>query len=85
MPEPSNTGLVIRTTSPGWLTSLAHASKSKTAVRLLDDPHIGVDPIKDTLLDMGRKAHLSQTGVDGGACLIGCERGRSIPVGHGDT
>jgi hypothetical protein len=52
--------LIIRTSSPGWLATLANAYQSKTAVGLLDDAQIGVNPITDTLLDMGRKANLSR-------------------------
>lgn len=50
---------VIRTTSTGWLVLLAEAYKSKTSVTLIDDANLGVNPINDTLLDMGRKANLS--------------------------
>jgi hypothetical protein len=60
MSEPARTSaLVIRTSSPGWLINLAKAYKSKTSVTLLDDAQIGVDPINETLLDMGRKGKLS--------------------------
>jgi hypothetical protein len=60
MADESQFGLVIRTSSPGWLASLAKAYQSQTSVALLDDAQIGVNPINDTLLDMGRKANLSQ-------------------------
>src|SRR2546422_4401598 len=55
-----STALVIRTSVPTWLGALANAYRTKTSVRLVDDAGVGVDPIKDTLLDMGRKANLSQ-------------------------
>jgi hypothetical protein len=52
--------LVIKTSSPGWLATLSKAYQSQTSVDLLDDGDIGINPINDTLLDMGRKANLSQ-------------------------
>lgn len=60
MPEQSEFGMVIRTSSPGWLALLAKAYQAQTSVALIDDAQIGVNPINDTLLDMGRKANLSQ-------------------------
>jgi hypothetical protein len=40
--------------------SLAKAYQSQTSVALIDDAQIGINPINNTLLDMGRKANLSQ-------------------------
>jgi hypothetical protein len=59
MPDESN-ALVITTSSANWLLSLANAYKSKTWVHLIDDANIGINPINETLLAMGRKANLSQ-------------------------
>jgi len=59
MPEQSGSALVIHTSSPQWLASLAKAYKSQTSVGLIDDAGLGVNPINDTLIDMGRKANLS--------------------------
>ena len=59
MSDSSEYPLAIRTSSNGWLTSLAKAYKTKTSLMLIDDANIGVDPLRDTLLDMGRKANLS--------------------------
>ena len=56
----SENSLTIRTSSAGWLASLAKAYQAQTSVYLLDDAKIGINPINDTLLDMGRKANLSQ-------------------------
>ncbi len=50
---------VIRTTSPAWLAPLAHAYRRRQSLELIDDAQIGIDPIHDTLLDMGKKAKLS--------------------------
>lgn len=52
--------LPIRTSSPGWLATLSKAYRSKTTVFLLDDAQLGIDPINQTLLEMGRKANLSR-------------------------
>lgn len=60
MAEQQSNSLVIHTSAPGWLTTLAKSYQSKTSVVLIDDANIGVNPINDTLLDMGRKANLSQ-------------------------
>ena len=60
MSEKSESGMVIRTSAPGWLVSLAKAYRSQTSVTLVDDAQIGINPINETLLDMGRKANLSQ-------------------------
>ena len=59
MSKQSEFGMVIKTSSPGWLAALAKVYKSQTSVVLVDDAQIGVSPINDTLLDMGRKANLS--------------------------
>jgi hypothetical protein len=56
----AETSVPIRTSSPGWLGTLAKAYRSKTSVYLVDDAQLGIDPINDTLLDMGRKANLSR-------------------------
>lgn len=60
MSASKSTALVIHTSAPGWLATLAKAYKSQTSVSLIDDAKIGIDPINDTLLEMGRKANLSQ-------------------------
>lgn len=50
--------LEIRTSSRDWLAQLAHAYQARTAVSLVDDARLGVDPVQQTLLEMGRKANL---------------------------
>jgi hypothetical protein len=59
MTDRANLDVIIRTSSPGWLASLASAYRWQRSVELLDDARIGIDPIRDTLLDMGKKAKLS--------------------------
>lgn len=60
MTKNSGNALVIKTSSATWLATLAKAYQRKTSVQLLDDAHLGIDPINDTLLSMGKKANLSQ-------------------------
>lgn len=51
--------LEIRTSTRDWLSRLAAAYQSRTGVTLVDDARLGVDPVQQTLLDMGRRANLS--------------------------
>lgn len=51
--------LEIHTSSRDWLVRLAAAYQARTAVTLVDDARLGVDPVQQTLLDMGRRANLS--------------------------
>lgn len=60
MSDESQFGSVIRTSSPGWLASLAKAYRAQTSVTLIDDAQIGVNPINDSLAAMGKKANLSR-------------------------
>ncbi|HXW64048.1 MAG TPA: hypothetical protein VEK74_03100 [Burkholderiaceae bacterium] len=59
MTKRANLAVIIQTSSPGWLASLATAYRQRRSVELIDDARIGVDPIRDTLFDMGKKANLS--------------------------
>lgn len=63
-----STGLEIYTSSDGWLPALANAYKAQMSVTLIDDARLGVNPINETLLQMGRKANL--TAKEWGAVLI---------------
>jgi hypothetical protein len=51
--------ITIRTSTPGWLSALASAYRIKTSVLLTDDAGLGVDPVSETLFEMGRRANLS--------------------------
>jgi hypothetical protein len=57
MRQPS--GLVVRTSAPAWLVSVAKAYKAQASFVLLDDAGLGIDPINDTLLTMAKKANLA--------------------------
>jgi hypothetical protein len=48
----------INTSNTAWIKELSKAYKTKTAIKLMDDAAIGIDPTKDTILQMGRKAEL---------------------------
>jgi hypothetical protein len=51
--------LTIRTSEEAWVAKLAKSYKNKEHVLLVDDAHVGIDPSRDTILMMGKKAHLS--------------------------
>ena len=46
--------------SSDWLVSLTKAYQSQISVALIDDTKTEINSINDTLLDMNRKANLSQ-------------------------
>jgi hypothetical protein len=48
----------IKTSNNAWVKDLSWAYRTKTPIKLLDDALIGIDPTKDTILQMGRKAEL---------------------------
>lgn len=50
---------IIRTSSSRWLPHLAKAYKGHQPVSLVDDAGAGINPAKDTLFEMGRKAELT--------------------------
>ena len=52
-------GLTIKTTTEDWLRLLATAYTSQTPITLVDDAGLGVDPVHHTILEMGKKAHLT--------------------------
>lgn len=51
--------LPIYTSSQDWLKQLAAAYRARMAITLVDDAELGVNPVSQTLLDMGRHAALS--------------------------
>jgi hypothetical protein len=62
-------GIIIKTSSSDWLVRLASVYKTQMPVTLVDDAQLGLDPINQTLLEMGRRANLSTQ--DWVAVLIG--------------
>jgi hypothetical protein len=62
---------VIKTSTVGWLESLAKAYKERQAVILQDDAQIGIDPKSDTLLRMVLKAKLSPREIAGVVISLG--------------
>jgi hypothetical protein len=57
MAEGSNE--IIKTSDAGWLERLAHAYKERAPVVVVDDAAVGIDPARQTVLDMGRHVRLS--------------------------
>ncbi|MEP5763380.1 MAG: hypothetical protein ABJ308_02250 [Halieaceae bacterium] len=52
--------ITVRTSEPGWLQQLAQAYQGHQEVLVVDDAGIGVDPVNQSLLTMGREAGFSR-------------------------
>lgn len=63
------TGIVVRTSDKDWAKALAQVYKQQVPATLVDDAGLGVNPMNQTLLAMGRKANL--TGPEWFAVFIG--------------
>jgi hypothetical protein len=48
----------IKTSSKNWLQELAKCYKDNEPVTLIDDANFGIDPIKESLVEMGIKGGL---------------------------
>ena len=59
---------IVRTSQPRWLDALARNYKARSAVLLIDDAGIGLDPGSQSLLLMAKHAGLSHREV-AGACV----------------
>ena len=55
----SQKGLSVRTSEDGWLKKIAAAYKARDPIVIIDDANVGIDPRKDSILEMGRRAKLS--------------------------
>ncbi len=55
----------IKTSEPGWLARLAASYKDRVPVTIIDDAHTGIDPLHQTLFDMGRSASLTAREIVG--------------------
>ena len=62
---------IIKTSQKGWLEELAKAYKDKLPVTVIDDAEVGIDPSKDTIFGMGRKAKLSAAEIVAVCVAIG--------------
>ena len=60
MADPKDLQVIIHTSGEGWVKQVAEAYRMRKPIILEDDAHVGVDPRKDTLLQMGVKADLSR-------------------------
>ncbi len=52
--------LTIRTSEQGWLPQLVKAYRNRDQIVIVDDAHVGIDPVNQSLLDMGLKSGLSR-------------------------
>ena len=52
--------LTIKTSESGWVARVAKAYVDKTHVILIDDAKLGIDPTRDSVVTMGRKAELTR-------------------------
>ena len=59
---------IVRTSQPRWLDALARSYQARSAVLLIDDAGLGLDPGSQTLFLMARHAGLSRREV-AGACV----------------
>ena len=66
----------IRTSEKDWLARLTAAYRARTAVELIDDAQVGIDPQHQSLLQMGLSGRLSprewtSVGISAGMTLFG--------------
>jgi hypothetical protein len=52
--------LTIHTSEQGWLAELARAYRNRDQIVIIDDLNVGIDPSRQTLLDMGLRSKLSR-------------------------
>ena len=62
---------VIRTSEVGWLARLAALYKAHSQVALIDEAQVGVDPVHQSLFDMGRQAKLTTREFSGVCVALG--------------
>jgi hypothetical protein len=51
--------LIVKTSEQGWLSKLTNAYKARTPLVIIDDANVEIDPSKDTIFAMGKKANLN--------------------------
>lgn len=52
--------MTVRTSEPGWLQALAQAYRDELPVLVVDDAGVGIDPLNQSLLTMGKQAGFSR-------------------------
>jgi hypothetical protein len=67
----TNQELVVRTSQPDWLKTLAVAYKNRKPALLIDDAGLHVDPASFTLLQIAREAKLSRRETAGICVALG--------------
>jgi hypothetical protein len=75
-PAPSPAPLTIRTSEKDWLARLTEAYRRHAQVDLIDDAGAGIDPARQSLLQMGLSGKLSRrewtaVSVSGGMTVFG--------------
>jgi len=50
---------IIRTSEPGWLERLARAYRERASVVVVDDLGAGIDPARQSILEMAHQARLT--------------------------
>ena len=63
--------IVIRTSDPGWLERLGRAYRDREAVVVVDDAGAGIDPARQTMLEMARMVRLSAREIAAVAVALG--------------
>ena len=66
-----NEQLIVRTSQPDWLKTLAVAYRNRKPALLIDDAGLHVDPASFTLLQMAREVKLSHREIAGICVALG--------------
>ena len=62
---------IIKTSDPGWLERLARAYRERDPVVVVDDAGAGIDPARQSILEMAREVRLTAREIAGVAVAIG--------------
>jgi hypothetical protein len=63
--------IVIRTTEPRWMERLARAYRERSAVVVVDDAGVGIDPARQTMFEMASLLRLSARELAAVAVALG--------------
>ena len=62
---------IIKTSDPGWMERLARAYRERAPVVVVDDAGAGIDPARQTMLEMARMVRLSARELAAVAVALG--------------
>ena len=62
---------VVKTSDPDWLKALAALYRDHRSGVLVDDAGFGIDPARQTLLEMARHSRLSRKEIAGACVALG--------------